>query len=82
MNLGNPGGFTAFPGGAASGTLHEPELAAAREGVTGLALWAVVFAGGIGSRFWPLSTSERPKPLLALVTGNSLLEDTVGRLQP
>ena len=42
----------------------------------------MVFAGGIGSRFWPLSTSERPKPLLALVTGNSLLEDTVGRLQP
>lgn len=82
MNLAKPGGFTASSGGAASGTLQEPELAAVGQGVTGLALWAVVFAGGIGSRFWPLSTSERPKPLLALVTGNSLLEDTVGRLQP
>ncbi len=82
MNLPKPGGFTASTGGAASGTLQEPELAAVGEGVTGLALWAVVFAGGIGSRFWPLSTPARPKPLLALVTGNSLLEDTVGRLQP
>ena len=82
MNFPKPGGFTASSGGAASGTLQEPELAAVGEGVTGLALWAVVFAGGIGSRFWPLSTPERPKPLLALVTGNSLLEDTVGRLQP
>lgn len=82
MNLSKIGGFTASTGGAASGTLQEPELAAAGEGITGLALWAVVFAGGIGSRFWPLSTPERPKPLLALVTGNSLLEDTVGRLQP
>ena len=82
MNLGKPGGFTASGGGAATGTLQEPELAAVGEGITGLALWAVVFAGGIGSRFWPLSTPERPKPLLALVTGNSLLEDTVGRFQP
>ena len=69
-------------GGHAPGTLQEPELAPVGSDVTGLAIWAVVFAGGIGSRFWPLSTSERPKPLLALVTGNSLLEDTVGRLQP
>ena len=82
MNFGTPGGFTATPGSAASGTLQEPQPAAVGEGVTGLALWAVVFAGGIGSRFWPLSTPDRPKPLLALVTGNSLLEDTVGRLQP
>lgn len=82
MNLGPSGGFTASTGGAASGTLHEPELAAVREGFTGLSLWAVVFAGGIGSRFWPLSTPERPKQLLALISGNSLLEDTVGRLQP
>ncbi len=75
-------GFTASASGAASGVLQEPEVAPAATDITGLALWAVVFAGGIGSRFWPLSTSERPKPLLALVTGNSLLEDTVGRLQP
>jgi mannose-1-phosphate guanylyltransferase len=29
-----------------------------------------------------LSTPRRPKPLLSLVTGNPLLVDTVGRLQP
>ena len=30
--------------------------------------WAVVLAGGVGSRFWPLSTPTRPKQLLPLVT--------------
>jgi mannose-1-phosphate guanylyltransferase len=82
MNLPRSGGFTATSIGHASGTLQEPELSPVGADVTGLAIWAVVFAGGIGSRFWPLSTPHRPKPLLALVTGNSLLEDTVGRLQP
>ncbi len=82
MNLPKTGGFTATSSAQASGTLQEPELAPVDTDITGLAMWAVVFAGGIGSRFWPLSTPERPKPLLALVTGNSLLEDTVGRLQP
>jgi len=82
MNLPKTGGFTAISSAPASGTLQEPELAPVDTDITGLAIWAVVFAGGIGSRFWPLSTPERPKPLLALVTGNSLLEDTVGRFQP
>ncbi len=35
--------------------------------------WVVVLAGGIGSRFWPLSTPDRPKQLLPLVSGQSLL---------
>src|SRR6185437_8528562 len=52
MNLSPHSGFSGSGGGAATGTLQEPELAAAGEGITGLALWAVVFAGGIGSRFW------------------------------
>jgi mannose-1-phosphate guanylyltransferase len=82
MNLPGSGAFSAISGGQAAGTLNAPALAPVSADITGLAMWAVVFAGGIGSRFWPLSTSERPKPLLALVTGNSLLEDTVGRLQP
>jgi mannose-1-phosphate guanylyltransferase len=46
------------------------------------ALWAVVFAGGIGSRFWPLSTPEHPKPLLKLVGDQPLIADTLRRLQP
>lgn len=44
--------------------------------------WAVVLAGGVGSRFWPLSTAERPKQLLPLISGRPLLEDSVNRLAP
>lgn len=45
-------------------------------------IWAVVLAGGIGSRFWPLSSPERPKQLLRLVGDRPLIADTVGRLDP
>ncbi len=31
-----------------------------------MAVWAVVIAGGAGTRFWPASTSARPKQFLAL----------------
>jgi mannose-1-phosphate guanylyltransferase len=44
--------------------------------------WAVVLAGGIGSRFWPLSTPTRPKQLLPLVSSEPLLAETVERLRP
>ena len=44
--------------------------------------WAVVLAGGVGSRFWPLSTPDRPKQMLPLVTGDPLLVDAVKRLEP
>lgn len=44
--------------------------------------WAVVLAGGVGSRFWPLSTPSRPKQLLSLVGRHSLLVDTLARLAP
>lgn len=57
-----------------------PEPVATLE--TELSLWAVVFAGGIGSRFWPLSTPERPKQLLALVGDRPLIAETVNRLAP
>ena len=42
--------------------------------------WAVVLAGGVGARFWPLSTPEQPKQLLPLVTDKPLLVDAVDRL--
>ncbi|MEP7066344.1 MAG: sugar phosphate nucleotidyltransferase [Gemmatimonadota bacterium] len=42
--------------------------------------WAVILAGGVGSRFWPLSTPRRPKQLLPLITDSPLLADTVSRL--
>lgn len=45
-------------------------------------LYGVVLAGGVGSRFWPLSTPQQPKQLLPLVTAQTMLEDTVERLLP
>jgi len=45
-----------------------------------LSRWAVILAGGVGSRFWPLSTPRRPKQLLPLVSDAPLLADTVARL--
>lgn len=44
--------------------------------------WNVVLAGGVGSRFWPLSTAARPKQLLPLVSSNPMLRDTLDRLRP
>ena len=40
----------------------------------------VIMAGGVGSRFWPMSTSERPKQFIdVLGTGKTLLQLTVER---
>jgi mannose-1-phosphate guanylyltransferase len=44
--------------------------------------WVVILAGGVGSRFWPLSTPQRPKQLLPLVTGQALLVDAIQRVAP
>ncbi|HKS07484.1 MAG TPA: sugar phosphate nucleotidyltransferase [Gemmatimonadaceae bacterium] len=45
-------------------------------------LWAVVLAGGAGTRFWPLSTPSKPKQFLPLATNQPLLADTVARFSP
>ena len=42
----------------------------------------MVLAGGVGSRFWPLSTPSRPKQLLPLVDERPLLVATLDRLAP
>jgi len=45
--------------------------------------WAVVPAGGAGTRLWPLSRAGSPKFLLDLTGGGrSLLQETVHRLRP
>ena len=44
--------------------------------------WAVVLAGGVGSRFWPMSTPRRPKQLLPLISDEPMLRETIGRLGP
>ena len=44
-------------------------------------LWALIMAGGQGTRLWPLSRKKLPKPLLKLVPGSStLLEETIKRI--
>jgi mannose-1-phosphate guanylyltransferase/mannose-6-phosphate isomerase len=42
-------------------------------------LRALILAGGSGTRLWPRSTDERPKPFLALTGGESLLRETYRR---
>lgn len=42
-------------------------------------LYAVVLAGGSGTRLWPLSRKYSPKQLLKLIKGKSLLEMTLKR---
>lgn len=49
---------------------------------TDATLWAVILAGGIGSRFWPLSSPSRPKQVLPLVNERPLIADAIVRLQP
>ena len=46
-----------------------------------MSTWAAILAGGSGTRFWPLSTSERPKQLLPLVGDRPLLAQAVARLR-
>ena len=43
-------------------------------------IYALILAGGSGERFWPLSRRARPKQLLRLVANETLLEETVARL--
>jgi mannose-1-phosphate guanylyltransferase len=44
--------------------------------------YAVIMAGGSGTRFWPLSRRKCPKQLLTLFGKDSLLEQTVARVRP
>jgi mannose-1-phosphate guanylyltransferase len=45
-------------------------------------LWATILAGGVGSRFWPVSTPRRPKQLLPLAGPEPLIRQTVQRILP
>jgi mannose-1-phosphate guanylyltransferase len=46
-----------------------------------MSTWAAILAGGSGTRFWPLSTPERPKQLLPLTGDRPLLTLAVARLR-
>jgi mannose-1-phosphate guanylyltransferase len=43
--------------------------------------YAVIMAGGGGTRLWPLSRKERPKQLLPLIGQETLFQSTVQRLE-
>lgn len=44
--------------------------------------YAVILAGGGGTRLWPMSRTDLPKQLLALVEDNSMFRVSVERLAP
>jgi len=39
-------------------------------------------AGGRGTRFWPLSTDEKPKQFLNLTGNDTMIQMTVNRIKP
>lgn len=43
-------------------------------------LYAVIMAGGVGSRFWPRSKERKPKQLIRIAGENTMIQDTVKRL--
>ncbi|MFZ1518152.1 MAG: mannose-1-phosphate guanylyltransferase [Ignavibacteriaceae bacterium] len=43
-------------------------------------LFAVIMAGGVGSRFWPRSKKRTPKQLLKIFGENTMIQATVNRL--
>jgi len=42
-------------------------------------MYAVIMAGGSGTRFWPLSREKTPKQLLKIWGIDTLIQETVGR---
>jgi len=42
--------------------------------------YAIILAGGVGSRFWPFSRELEPKQFMRLIGQESLLESTIQRL--
>ncbi|MFO8082822.1 MAG: mannose-1-phosphate guanylyltransferase [Desulfobacterales bacterium] len=43
-------------------------------------LSAIIMAGGVGTRFWPLSTQEKPKQFIKLFDDRSLLQKSYDRV--
>jgi mannose-1-phosphate guanylyltransferase len=39
----------------------------------------VILAGGTGTRFWPMSRNDKPKQLSKLVSGKTMIEETLDR---
>ncbi|GIV60696.1 mannose-1-phosphate guanylyltransferase [Rhodocaloribacter litoris] len=46
-----------------------------------MSTYAIIMAGGIGSRFWPKSRLDHPKQFLRVFGDSTLIQNTVARLQ-
>ncbi|MBN1223741.1 MAG: mannose-1-phosphate guanylyltransferase [Candidatus Aminicenantes bacterium] len=44
--------------------------------------YAIIMAGGIGSRFWPLSRKAKSKQFLPIISEKTMIEETIQRLRP
>jgi len=49
---------------------------------SGIDLYAVIMAGGSGTRFWPLSRKRTPKQFLPITTERTMIEETFRRVLP
>ncbi len=47
-----------------------------------MAFYALIMAGGVGTRLWPLSRQDRPKQSLKLVGERTMFEHAVDRIAP
>lgn len=45
-------------------------------------IYAVIMAGGSGTRFWPMSRGDTPKQFLRLLSSETLLQQTMSRIAP
>jgi mannose-1-phosphate guanylyltransferase/mannose-6-phosphate isomerase len=45
-------------------------------------MYAVILAGGVGSRFWPISREQSPKQLQSLTGSGTMIQNTMSRLLP
>jgi len=45
-------------------------------------MYAVIMAGGTGTRFWPRSREEKPKQFLSILDSKTLIQMTIERLTP
>jgi mannose-1-phosphate guanylyltransferase len=66
----------------AGGTIDIARGTALGRPVSSAAMYVVILAGGGGTRLWPLSRPDRPKPFLPLVGERTLLQRTVERVRP